>query len=560
MAGGDYPVVGRVKPSATSYYPATHWWLWGGLALSVVFVLVAFPLLALLSQVDLTRLTEPLTNPYLQRVIRFSLWQAFWSTVLSVLLAIPLATALSRRGRFPGRALLLNLFSVSLVIPSVVAVFGIVAVYGRTGWFNQGLAFMGMEARWSIYGMTGILLGHVFFNLPLATRVFLQSLDALPDTYWRLSAQLGMSARDGFLLLEWPAIKSQLAGIVLLVFSLCFTSFAIVMTLGGGPRATTIEVAIYQALRFDFDLAAAVSLALVQLGICVLLVTVSHYYRVNTAVRLDTFSSRRRYGADSHWQRLCDALLILFALVFVVTPLLALVVAAVNPALPTVLTHARTLKAAFNTLWVALISGGLSVALALALLVSVRHLRVRLARESWSRVIESTGLLILVAPPIVLGTGLFILLRSRVDIFSAALVIVILVNALMSLPFVLRILSAPMENNARRFDRLSVSLGILGWSRWRLVEWPNLRRPLGLAMAVASTLSAGDLTVIALFGSERVATLPLLLFQRMGSYRLQEAAVTAFLLLLFCLLLFWTLERVIAGRQRAGPEPGADDA
>lgn len=50
-----------------------------------------------------------------------------------------------------------------------------------------------------------------------------------------------------------------------LVFALCFTSFAIVMTLGGGPKATTIEVAIFQAIRFDFDLAKAVYLSLLQM-------------------------------------------------------------------------------------------------------------------------------------------------------------------------------------------------------------------------------------------------------------------------------------------------------
>jgi len=336
----------------------------------------------------------------------------------------------------------------------------------------------------------------------------------------------------------------------LLIFSLCCTSFAIVMTLGGGPRATTIEVAIYQALRFDFDLGAAVTLALVQLSLCLLLVSISHFCHVDTALRLNPSAAKARYGTDYRWQRWSDVALIGGALVFVITPLLALLVAAINPAFTAVLTHSATLGAAINTIWVALVSGALAVGLAMLLLLSVRHLRVRLERETVARFLESAGLLILVMPPVVLGTGLFFLLRSWVDVFSAALLIVILVNALMSLPFVLRILSAPMLSSAREHDRLCASLGILGWRRWRVVEWPVLRRPLGLAAAVAATLSAGDLTVIALFGSERISTLPLLLYQRMGSYRLQEAAVTAFLLLLLCLLLFWLLDRIIGGRRR----------
>jgi len=72
-------------------------------------------------------------------------------------------------------------------------------------------------------------------------------------------------------------------------------------------------------------------------------------------------------------------------------------------------------------------------------------------------------------------------------------------------------------------------------------------------MAISATLSAGDLSAIALFGSERVSTLPLLLFQRMGSFRLYEAAVTALLLLVLCLILFLLLQRLVGGKILAKP-------
>jgi thiamine transport system permease protein len=56
------------------------------------------------------------------------------------------------------------------------------------------------------------------------------------------------------------------------IFMLCFTSFPVVLLLGGGPAATTMEVAIFQSVRFDFDLERAAVLALLQIGICGLLV------------------------------------------------------------------------------------------------------------------------------------------------------------------------------------------------------------------------------------------------------------------------------------------------
>ena len=150
-------------------------------------------------------------------------------------------------------------------------------------------------------------------------------------------------------------------------------------------------------------------------------------------------------------------------------------------------------------------------------------------------------------PPIVLGTGLFVLLRHVADVFSLALLLAMLINSLMALPFVLRILDGPLMQAAQQHDRLLQSLNLSGWNRWRFIDWPLIRKPLGFAMAVAATFAAGYLSAIALFGSDRALTLPLLLYQRMGSYRLQEAAVTAAILLLLCLLLFLVLQAIFAG-------------
>jgi hypothetical protein len=68
---------------------------------------------------------------------------------------------------------------------------------------------------------------------------------------------------------------------------------------------------------------------------------------------------------------------------------------------------------------------------------------------------------------------------------------------------------------------------------------------------LCAALSTGDLGVIALFGSQQTTTLPLLLYQRLGAYQMNEAAVTALILLLLCLSLFVAIERVFGGRQRA---------
>ena len=106
-----------------------------------------------------------------------------------------------------------------------------------------------------------------------------------------------------------------------------------------------------------------------------------------------------------------------------------------------------------------------------------------------------------------------------------------------------RILAPAIHQAAQDHNRLCASLGLSGWHRFRLIDLPVLARPLTMALAFSAALSIGDLGVIALFGSEDFTTLPLLLYQRFGSYRIDDAAGLALLLMLFCLGLVSAAER-----------------
>ncbi|MFC6491004.1 ABC transporter permease subunit, partial [Nitratireductor sp. GCM10026969] len=245
----------------------------GALALAAIGVLIvgAFFGLAREGVVDWRGALDAFDG-YLLRVARFTLWQAALSTLLSVVPAILVARALARHPRFPGRAFILQLFAVPLALPAIVAALGVLALYGRAGYFAPFFSALSGEGWPGIYGLSGILVAHVFFNLPLSARLFLGALEAVPADQWRLAAQLGMGPLAAFRFVEWPALRAALPGVAGLVFMLCATSFTIVLTLGGGPRATTLEVAIYQALRFDFDPARAIALTLVQITLTGLIV------------------------------------------------------------------------------------------------------------------------------------------------------------------------------------------------------------------------------------------------------------------------------------------------
>ena len=479
---------------ATRRQPLAFGWLLPGLTAAIVLVVVALAaFLALWFSAPETSWNALIRDSYLWHVVRFSFWQAFLSALFSVLPAIFLARALYRR-RFPGRTLLLRLCAMTLILPVLVAVFGILSVYGRQGWLAQLCHVLGWQWEFSPYGLQGILLAHVFFNMPMATRL------------------------------------------------LCFASFATVLSLGGGPRATTIELAIYQALNFDYDPARAAMLALIQMVCCLGLVLLSQ--RLSKALAIGASHIRGwRDPDDRLYSRLCDAALIGAALLLLLPPLLAVIGDGLNSNLLSVLHQPALWQALWTSLRIALAAGFLSVILTMMLLWSSRELRAR-RHPLTGQALELSGMLILAMPGIVLATGFFLLLNNSVGLPESADGIVIFTNALMAIPYALKVLENPMRDIAARYGTLCQSLGMHGFTRLRVVERRALKRPLAQALAFACVLSIGDFGVVALFGNEDFRTLPFYLYQQIGSYRSQDGAVTALLLLLLCFLLFSVIEKL----------------
>lgn len=177
------------------------------------------------------------------------------------------------------------------------------------------------------------------------------------------------------------------------------------------------------------------------------------------------------------------------------------------------------------------------------LLWSSRELRLR-EHLFPARVLETSGMLILAMPGIVLASGFFMFFNATTGIPDSPALIIIVTNALMAMPYAMKILDNPMRDIARDYSRLCLSLDVTGWRRLRLIEYPALKRPLAQALAFASVLSVGDFGVISLFGNDDFRTLPFYLYQQIGAYRQQQGAITAFLLLLVCFILFTLIEKI----------------
>jgi thiamine transport system permease protein len=364
-------------------------------------------------------------------------------------------------------------------------------------------------------------LAHVFFNLPLATRLILHGWLSIPAERFRLAATLNAPVGR---FLEWPMLRQVAPGAFLVIFLICLTSFAVALILGGGPGATTIEVSIYQAILSEFNLSQAALLACVQFALCAV-AAVSVYF-----VSLPAGMGAGLDRVVQRWDRASlplDVALLMGVTVFLAVPLLMVALRGI----PGWLEMPQSIwPAALRSILVAVGSAVLCVSMALALALMGRF------------VATVVGALPLAASGLVMGTGLFLIVFQFVSPSDVALLVTILVNATLALPFALRAVAPAVAAAMADYGRLAASLGMTGWARLRFVILPRVRRPLGFAAGLAAALSMGDLGVITLFAGDGQATLPLAMFRLMASYQMDAAAGAGLLLLVLSFALFWVFD------------------
>ena len=169
---------------------------------------------------------------------------------------LPGAYVFARYG-FPGKRLIHALTTVPFVLPTVVVAAAFNAVLGQASAAEPMCC-----GRWILrYTLGGILLAHVFYNYTLVLRMVRWLLVNLDPRLEQAARTLGASPWRAFREVTLPLLLPALGHAAMLVFIFCFTSFGVVLILGG-PRFVTLEVEIYrQTIDLgNFPLAAGLSL------------------------------------------------------------------------------------------------------------------------------------------------------------------------------------------------------------------------------------------------------------------------------------------------------------
>jgi thiamine transport system permease protein len=203
-------------------------------------------------------------------------------------------------------------------------------------------------------------------------------------------------------------------------------------------------------------------------------------------------------------------------------------------------------RATLTSIGLALPAALLTLMLALPMVLA--EAAARGGKKDRAALLRGALILPIAVSPMALGLGCFLILRLALEGTPRAVLGIVLLNAIMVVPFAAAILRPAVERARARHDHLCRALGIAGWSRWRLIDWPVLRPSIGTALAMAAAMALGDLIGIGLFGDARIRNLTLLLYDQLGAYRTGGAAVTAALLMLLIFVLYQVIERGVGGR------------
>lgn len=460
----------------------------------------------------------------------FTLYQAVLSTLLTLVIGLPAAYLLTRFD-FHGRSLLRALTAVPFMLPTVVVAAGFNALLGARGLVNvllmRGLG-LGVAPIPFVGTLGAILLAHVFYNATIVIRIVGNALSRFDPKLEQAARSLGADDRRLWWNVSLPLLRPSFLAASVLVFLFDFTSFGVILLLGG-PSFATLEVQIYvQALDF-LNLPLAALLALIQLA-CTLAFSIL-YTRMLSASTVQT--SPRAAASNTRRARSWKERLFVSGMVALLTTLFVLPMLALPARSVARLDAARAQTTGFQTglttdnyseLFINrrnsityvppfdAIRNSLGYAAATVLLSLAMGFPAAWALAKPGRlekVLDPILILPLGASAVTLGLG-FILTFGRWLIYPW---MVPLAHTLIALPFVIRTLQPALATIPARLRQAAASLGASPFRVWQTVDWPILRRATLAAATFAFTISLGEFGATALVSRPDYPTIPIAIYR-----------------------------------------------
>lgn len=497
------------------------------------------------------------TWPAVWQPLRFTLFQAGLSTLLTLLVGLPAAFVFGRFD-FPAKRLLSALTTLPFILPVVTAAAGFNALLGPNGWLNLLLMRMLGLTNPPIHllnTLAAILLGHVFYNTAIVIRMVGSAWAGLDPRLEHAARVLGASPLKALREVTLPLLRPAILAAALLVFLFDFTSFGVILLLGG-PHFATLEVEIYiQALQM-LNLPLAGVLSAVQLLCTAVFIWFSNRLGgvgVPLAPRLSGEGIRRPRSLGE-WVFVLGGILTLAGLLL--APLIALAVRSLISIESGHLTllyyrelfinrrgslfYVPPAQAAVNSLLVALLATSLALLLGMLATYAGRQ------PVRFNRAAELALTLPLGASAVTLGLG-FILAYGKLSGAAGFPILLPIAHALVGMPFVLRALKPALASIPPSLGQAAAVLGASPLRAWREVELPILSRAVLVGGVFAFTISLGEFGATTFLTRPDFPTLPVAVYRYLGqpgALNYGQAMAMATLLLLVCAAALLMVEKL----------------
>ena len=487
---------------------------------------------------DLESIINFLKNTYTQRIIFFSLYQAFLSAFISCLLAIPFALALNRHKNLKIIKFIISLCGFSFVIPSILIVYAVIQLLGYNGFFNTYFDIYNFFSFETIYGIKAILIAHVLLNTPFASRLLFQNLNSIPKKYYEISRSIRLSYLGNIIELELPILKQNLFTVFSIIFSLCFLSFAIVMALGGSPMYSTIEVAIYQYALFELNFNKAILLSFIQIVICILFVFIGFFkLKGSNFFEVDIRNNLHPHN-DIKTIKIFDFILITIFSIFLFSPIIFIIINFLSSDFNNIFYDVNFIKAFLNSLIISLISGSLVsiFGFSISVLLVLNHKNILL-----QQLIFLLSSSIIIISPIIFSLGYFIILNDLRYILFFKYSVIILINCIFLIPFAILILFNNLKNIYLNYLDIKSSFRISLINYFRIL-FPLIKKNCLYVFSFSTVITFGDFTIISFFKDQNFETLPSYLFRLISVYRFNEATFVAGFILMISLIIYFLID------------------
>lgn len=231
-------------------------------------LLVVLPLAAMVSRVDWADFGSLVTSESSRAALWLSLRTSTTSTLVCLVLGVPLAVVLART-RFAGPELLRSLVLLPLVLPPVVGGIALLYTFGRRGLLGEAMEVAGLQIAFST---VAVVLAQTFVALPFLVVSLEGALRTAGQRYDVVAASLGARPTTVLFRVTLPLVLPGLASGTVLAFARALGEFGATITFAGSLQGVTRTLPLEIYLQRESDPDAAVALSLVLVVVAVLII------------------------------------------------------------------------------------------------------------------------------------------------------------------------------------------------------------------------------------------------------------------------------------------------